>query len=347
MSVFEGLQKLFRQLPAREKKTVEPNPLPEKKTVADAPPASENAAPPARKAALKKNRHGIPLIEKPVEELFKDVPQQTPPATIDPAIGKKTLPLTSNKASAKKKPEKKKHTPMNRKGLPILDQDADLMMQMEAPRPHLSHQPQKLASHLRKKAGLPAGKKPRPLLKDKNGIPLLKNHTDFTEVFSENIKDAAKPETQKRSQPKVPLWKDQDSGDFSKSLRESLGNKAGAVLLKEKKAGFPPSAPITLKERLRRYPPPQENLDLHGFSGIQARLKTEIFLQQAKEKGTFTVRIIPGRGLHSEGPAVLPDIVDQKIREMEEAGLVLSWKWENEKREPGGSVLVYLKHFDP
>ncbi|TYT73948.1 Smr/MutS family protein [Desulfobotulus mexicanus] len=349
MSVFEGLQRLFSQIPAKDKNPEKKLTLQEKNNDTDTSFVSEKPAAPVCQKPVKKNRQGIPLIETPVEDLFKDMqhPESSPP-TSGRLIQKRPLSGAEKKVFKKQKSGKNNPSRLNSKGLPILDQETDLLIQMEAARPYLSSKGEKLPSHIKKKVTMAAGKKTKPLLKDKNGIPLLKNHTDFTEVFTENIKETARTETKKSSPtPDVALWKDDAYDDFSKSLRSTLGNKTGNILLKEKKAGFPASAPITLKERLRRYPPPQENLDLHGFSGIQARLKTEIFLQQAKEKGTFTVRIIPGRGLHSDGPAVLPDIVDQKIREMEEEGLVLYWKWENEKKVPGGSVLVYIKHFDP
>lgn len=330
MNLMEELQKFLKgknrknnpppQLaPVEEVRTPDSLPLPE-----SPPPSPEKKI----RQKTKKNRHGIPLLMDAAETFFSDEKEDFSPLSVqEKSPCPPSLPV-QNPAAPKRK---KQHSPIAQK-IPRLSEKMDLFHEMTAPRAQVQSSRKKLASHtMKKKPALPH--QPRPLLKDKNGIPILRDQTDFTRVFhaAENL--SASP--------------NQDTGNlkFPVLLGSTLAEKGQDRLLKEKKAGMEASCGISLAERIRRYPEPQKVLDLHGFSGIQARLKTEFFIEKALQDGLFTIRIITGRGLHSEGPAVLPDIVDQKIREMEEMGTVLFWKWENERKEPEGSVRVYLKHF--
>ncbi|MCW7753595.1 Smr/MutS family protein [Desulfobotulus sp. H1] len=338
MSVFEGLQQLFRKKSPQPEVPATPSPNPD--CSGEKPPSAAAAfheKPPATQSVLTRHKNNIPRLDKAAEAFFTDEPASPPEK-----ITRTPSPKRETSAPA---PKKTRRT-TTRSGLPLLDGEKDLFRAMLSPRGNGDESNHKLPSHARRQQPSPAGKKQKPLLKDKNGIPLLRNQTDFTMVFREETKYGGKatesmsvPATGAAARKSEPL-------DFSVQLRNSLGDKGTERLLKEKKTGVSQGPGISLKERLRRYPAPQKNLDLHGFSGIQAHLKTEIFLQQAKEDGLFTVRIITGRGRNSQGPAVLPDIVDQKIREMAKTGLILSWQWGNDSREPGGSVLVYINHFD-
>ncbi|MCF6290528.1 MAG: Smr/MutS family protein [Desulfobacterales bacterium] len=90
---------------------------------------------------------------------------------------------------------------------------------------------------------------------------------------------------------------------------------------------------------LEHYPPPQENLDLHGFTGDQAEMRVESFIIAARRRCLRTLRIITGKGRHSPGrTAVLPGIVAAKVRELKERGLVAGMRPEKK----GGALLVYL-----
>ncbi|MDY0161966.1 Smr/MutS family protein [Desulfobotulus sp.] len=346
MSFFEGLQKFFKHLPRKEDSEVKPLGS-EAPISGPAPQAALPSSPPTEKPVgkTKQNKHGIPLLKGPAEDLFLDMETsapQHPQTTSQDLVCLKKKPVSFSKAPG----SQDKKAKISRKGLPILPKDADLFLAMQSSSPPHDNTGRKLPSHVKKKVRVPAART-KPLSRDKNGIPILKDQTDFTRIFNTREEDSlshTRPSGHHTSPP-YPGQKEK-AGEFPSVLLQNLGLKNQDVLLREKKAGTPKNAPISLEERLRRYPKPQKTLDLHGFSGIQARLKTEIFLEEAQRQGFFTVRIIVGRGLHSQGPAVLPDIVDQKLREMEGAGTLLAWKWEHETDGgPSGSVHVFLKHF--
>ncbi len=101
--------------------------------------------------------------------------------------------------------------------------------------------------------------------------------------------------------------------------------------------------PVTLQERLRHYPPPGEELDLHGTTGAEAAARVIGFLNSAAGLKHRTVRIITGKGLHSEGPAVLPPVVEATLAELKRTGRILHYAWDKKIRERSGAVLVYLK----
>ena len=102
---------------------------------------------------------------------------------------------------------------------------------------------------------------------------------------------------------------------------------------------------MPLKRRLKRYPPPEADLDLHGFTAIGAQVKTRAFILNAHVQGFFTLRIIVGKGLHSEGGPVLPHVVEDLLKEMKKENIVLAYEWEGRKKSKSGAVLVYLKRF--
>lgn len=100
--------------------------------------------------------------------------------------------------------------------------------------------------------------------------------------------------------------------------------------------------PLTPGERLKEYPPPQAELDLHGCKAPEAEKKTETFIGNARRRGIRTVRVIVGKGLHSSGKAVLPGVVENKIIQLKRRQWVLSFKWENKDKRKSGALIVYL-----
>ncbi|MBU0729025.1 MAG: Smr/MutS family protein [Proteobacteria bacterium] len=87
---------------------------------------------------------------------------------------------------------------------------------------------------------------------------------------------------------------------------------------------------------------PQAEIDLHGFTAAEALIKTEAFIHTARGNGLREIRIITGKGLHSQGKAVLPDAVEGKLQELRQRKLVNSFKWEKSSKERSGSVIVSL-----
>lgn len=90
------------------------------------------------------------------------------------------------------------------------------------------------------------------------------------------------------------------------------------------------------------YPPPQENLDLHGLNSEEAESRVESFLLTARKKGLRTVRIITGKGIHSAGDPVLRNLMDQLSRTLKSRGEIRNFVWEKGQREKSGAVILYL-----
>ncbi len=95
-------------------------------------------------------------------------------------------------------------------------------------------------------------------------------------------------------------------------------------------------------EKTSRTNKPQSELDLHGCTARKAEIKVNDFVLAARQQSLLCVRIITGRGLHSHGPAVLPDVVEQKIRELKERGVLHGYQWDKGDKNKSGAILVWL-----
>ena len=126
--------------------------------------------------------------------------------------------------------------------------------------------------------------------------------------------------------------------DFSVLLEESFQKREEKQLKKP--------APIPLKKRLKRYPPVEAVLDLHGYNTIGAQVRTRSFISACKHQGFFTISIIVGKGLHSDTGPVLPDVVEDVIKEMKKQDQVLFYEWDKKKKTRSGALIVYLKQFE-
>lgn len=169
-------------------------------------------------------------------------------------------------------------------------------------------------------------------LKRKKALPKLASDNDFLSAFLSDEQDASADKTAEQE-----LADPDPEADFSTLLEASL-----------KQNPLPRHAPkpVPLKRRLKRYPPPEADLDLHGFTTIGARVKTRSFISNAHVQGFFTLRIIVGKGLHSESGPVLPHVVEDLLKEMKKENIVLAYEWEGRKKSKSGAVRVYLKRFD-
>ena len=90
------------------------------------------------------------------------------------------------------------------------------------------------------------------------------------------------------------------------------------------------------------HPPIQEELDLHGCTSAEAKIKVENFLLTARLKRLESLRVITGKGLHSQGAPVLPDFVELLFRQMKLDGGIASYAWENGSKEKSGAIIVLL-----
>ncbi|WP_051283917.1 Smr/MutS family protein [Desulforegula conservatrix] len=160
-------------------------------------------------------------------------------------------------------------------------------------------------------------------LKDKNRIPILSETIDLTKVFGSDS--------------------DQRFHDL---LSKNLEGKSKNALLREKKEKTEKPMPVPVEQRIKRYPGPQEDLDLHGFTAIEADRKTDIFIRSARRRGLFTVKIIVGKGTHSQGRAVLPDVVEDRLAALKNEKEILTFRWEKRLKTQSGSVIAYLNQYD-
>ncbi len=158
----------------------------------------------------------------------------------------------------------------------------------------------------------------------KTGVPLLTHNDDLTEIFT--------GEKSKRTPEK----------SFTEMMESSLSEQTIRTALREKNDTLLPEKALTINEKIKDYPDPEDQIDLHGCSADEAAVRTESFIQAARRKGARTVRIIAGKGLHSEEKAVLPHVVEDKIVDLKKNKLVLTFKWEKKSKLKSGAVIVYL-----
>ncbi|MCP4672408.1 MAG: Smr/MutS family protein [Desulfobacula sp.] len=178
----------------------------------------------------------------------------------------------------------------------------------------------------------------------KNDLPVFDSDEVFMDAFIN--KDVPKTDTKKQKDGNN-LAKQQDCEDSDDSLEhEDFATMLEKSFKTQQVKPLKKSNPMPLKKRLKRYPKVELELDLHGYNAIGAQLKLRSFIQTCKHQGFFTVRIIVGKGLHSEDGAVLPDIVEDELKEMKKQNLVIFYKWDGKKKIKSGAIIVYLKQFE-
>jgi DNA-nicking Smr family endonuclease len=81
---------------------------------------------------------------------------------------------------------------------------------------------------------------------------------------------------------------------------------------------------------------------LHGYTSYQAEEKVDSYIRDAYQREIFTLRLIVGKGLHSENGPVLPDVVEDKLIELKQQRIVLAYQWEKKSKAKSGAVIVHL-----
>ncbi|MBC2735974.1 MAG: hypothetical protein HF981_16575 [Desulfobacteraceae bacterium] len=290
-------------------------------------------------------------------------------------------PETAKRRSRPKKPERAPRPTVNRNGIPVLRPGDDLdrlLLETEdaGAAPDTDNTPWAASSSVghplekRTPAGrtAPEGRRPQAA-RNRHGVPLLSDQDDLHDRFQaaaeapspSGERHADRPQRpddcRRRDKNGIRVLDDcQDLGrllqavpaaspdedDLSDALEQSLAHDA-RTLIKKKTDGFFPTRRLTLKERLKRYPKPQGQLDLHGATALQAEQRTDSYIRTAHGDGLFTLRIIVGKGLHSEAGAVLPDVVEDRLVRLKRDGLVLSYRWDKGVKRKSGAVIVYLE----
>ncbi len=156
---------------------------------------------------------------------------------------------------------------------------------------------------------------------NKHGFPVLERDDDLFVLFGE----------------------EEEQESFAGMFEESFSPEDLSKGLKEKKGAAMSGRRAALRERIRRYPGPESEIDLHGCTASQAERKVESFVLASRTQGLHTVRIITGKGLHSQGEAVLPQVVEEHLRALQREKMVLACRWEGKIRRDSGSVIVYLE----
>lgn len=182
--------------------------------------------------------------------------------------------------------------------------------------------------------------------RNKHDLPVFHSDEDLINAFEKKSKDVdnegriSRPDEKKTVNRTENRFEEGDGPeeDFETLLEESF-RKSRIKPLKK-----PP--PIPLEKRLKRYPPPEKSLDLHGYNAIGAEVRSRSFIHSCKQQGFFTIRIIVGKGRHSDQGAVLPDVVEDVAKEMKKQGLVLGFDWENKVKSKSGALIIYLKQFE-
>lgn len=157
---------------------------------------------------------------------------------------------------------------------------------------------------------------------DKKGFRVLTDEHDLYQLFGEK--------------------KNSKQEDFGRIFKESQQDKRQQFLLQEKKKNSRETTTLTVSERIKSYPTPQLELDLHGSTAPEAEKKTESFIENARREKIRTIRIIVGKGLHSQGKAVLPDIIEKKIIRLKRKNWLLGFEWEKKDKRKSGALIVYL-----
>lgn len=277
--------------------------------------------------ALKRNRKGIRVIgkEQDVAAFFSE-PKTSDDRVSYEATGviQPSVPIVDRAPKIKISEQPKAKPRTTRNGIPILDDvDDDSLFPDAAMKPFGRRESGEIPSTVELGEKGSHGNSVR--LRNKHGIPVL---------------------------PELRTWDAQEAdhelnnNEFMLLLNQTLGQKTRDVMMNEKGVRAVRKKPLTLKQKVKRYPMPQGQLDLHGYTAIRAELRAETYLKSANVSQLHTVIIIVGKGLHSDEGAVLPDVIETLLNRLRKDGLVLAYEWENEKKSRSGAVTVYLNNLD-
>jgi DNA-nicking Smr family endonuclease len=215
--------------------------------------------------------------------------------------------------------------------LPVLDSDQDLFLAFMDP-PSSTGSEEKGSEE--KKKRLPK-ERSAPRL-NKHGLPMIEAfEAQFLSASQDRLPESVANESGRLSVPEEP---GEPEENFALLLEASLKQKKGP--------GKKKPTPMPLKKRLKRYPPPEAELDLHGYTALGAELKAKAFISTCKHQGYFSLRLIVGKGLHSDSGPVLPEVIEDLLKILKGQHLVLAYEWDRQKKSKSGALIVYLKQFD-
>lgn len=156
-----------------------------------------------------------------------------------------------------------------------------------------------------------------------------------------------------RSKKKIPVLAEQEdlqaafgvdekAPSFAEAIDQALTEPEGRQAMAERLENLRRAEGGGRRRSIKQYPAPEAELDLHGCTGAEAERLTYSFIASARHRGVLTIRVITGKGLHSDGPAVLPEVVEQLLTELKRRREVFSFRWERKEKQKSGAVIVYL-----
>lgn len=172
-----------------------------------------------------------------------------------------------------------------------------------------------------------AGNEKAKVPRTRAGVRILTREDDIRRAFlgeSEAQPVAAEPEP-----------------DFADLLDAAMAKTDISAVLAEKDRGAVRDRDRPVPARKAEYPPPQDEMDLHGATALEAAERVVAFIQLAKARRLRTVRIIVGKGKHSEAGPVLPRVAKEEIARLKREKQVFAFDWERGRRE-SGAIVVYL-----
>jgi len=210
-------------------------------------------------------------------------------------------------------------------------------------------------------------RKSKTLQKTKLGMRIISPDDDLSALFQDSADSDRKNETEsashtehahlpkkhpqnetsvnKISTRRIPAdsssYDDDDDDNFEAMLEASWSKTTIEDILTEKYDDVAEKLDTT-REIVKTHPAPQMQIDLHGCNREEAERMADSFIYNASYKGLKTVRIIVGKGIHSAGKAVLPDVVETKIIALKREQVVLSYGWEKRQKHKSGAMIVYL-----
>jgi DNA-nicking Smr family endonuclease len=151
----------------------------------------------------------------------------------------------------------------------------------------------------------------------------------------------APPEPPRPPRPRaVPRMAARDDAEAQDAFRRMLA--ADALEPGDALAWRRDEVPARVLQRLRRGQyAAQDELDLHAASAARAEALLRAFLADARRDGLGCVRVVHGKGLHSDsGVPVLKNLVDRMLRQRAD---VLAFASAPAAQGGSGAVLVLLR----
>ncbi len=138
-----------------------------------------------------------------------------------------------------------------------------------------------------------------------------------------------------------PFWLElEEEASFAETFDEELFEQE----CRDRAAGRKESGDNSRQEKQTKgsISSPQKELDLHGCNGREAELRIKSFIQACRHERLAMLRIITGKGLHSSGAPVLPDVAEHKLYELKEKKIITSFYWEKKYKSTSGALIVLL-----